>query len=140
MQVIEKSQTVSGAWQVRVAITPDTAAFFKFDHEPSEAEIQRQAEIYALQRQLNELTAAPLPQVEPEKVRLTKLAYMNRFTDAELVGIYGAAKQYPAVEVWLEKFKLAEFVDTSDPAVLAGLTALEQAGLLAQGRAAEIVG
>ena len=69
---------------------------------------------------------------------LTKLEYMNRFTDAELGAIYTAAKTEVTVEVWLEKFKLAEFVSLDDPRTLGGLQALEAAGILAAGRALEI--
>ena len=63
----------------------------------------------------------------------------NRFTDDELVGIYSAAKSVIQVEIWLEKFKLAQDINLDDPLVAAGLTALEGVGLLAAGRAAEIL-
>lgn len=77
--------------------------------------------------------------------RLSKLGYMLRFTDAELVEIYSAAKESVAVEVWLAKFNLATpdpdgtAIGLDDPRTIAGLQALEAAGLIAPGRAAEIV-
>lgn len=71
--------------------------------------------------------------------RITHLEFMGRFTDAELVGIYTAAKSSVAVEIWLDKFKLASDVDKDDARTIAGLQALETAGLLAAGRAAEIL-
>jgi hypothetical protein len=70
---------------------------------------------------------------------LTKLQYMSRFTDAELAAIYTAAKASVQVEVWLDKFKLAQEIDLTDPQTIAGVQALEAAGLLAAGRAAEIL-
>lgn len=70
---------------------------------------------------------------------LTKLDYMNRFTDAELAAIYTAAKSSVAIEVWLEKFKLATEINLDDPRTIDGVNALEAAGLLAPGRAAEIL-
>lgn len=73
------------------------------------------------------------------KRTLTRLEYMDRFTDAELAGIYTAAKSVVQVEVWLEKFKLAEFIDLTDQRTIAGVQSLEAAGLLAAGRAAEIL-
>ena len=80
-----------------------------------------------------------LPEASPaEPVILTRLEYANRFSDAELEGIYGASKAVPALEVWLEKFRMAENIDLSDPRTLAGLQALEAGGLLAPGRAKEI--
>ena len=139
-QVTEKAQTLSGKWQVRVVIDANQSAFFKFNSEPSQTEIDRQADMFKLQSQLSILSGTTLPEVLPEPTRLTKLAYMNRFTDAELAGIYTAAKQSSAVEVWLERFKLAEFIDLADPQVLSGLQALEQGGLLVVGRAAVIAG
>ena len=84
---------------------------------------------------------APVPSVR----RLSKLAYMNRFTDAELAGIYAAAKTVVAVEVWLAKFNATTpeadgtSIDLDDPRTIAGLQGMEAAGLLAAGRAAEIL-
>lgn len=82
--------------------------------------------------------------VQPKR-RLTKLEYMNRFTDLELAAIYTAAKSIVAVEVWLAKFNATTpdpdgtAVDLSDPRTIAGVQALEAAGLLEAGRAAEIL-
>lgn len=78
------------------------------------------------------------PVIAPPPGQISKLAYMERFTDDELTAIYGAAKVSMAVAVWLEKFKLAEFIDLSDPRTLAGLQALESNGLIGPGRALEI--
>lgn len=76
----------------------------------------------------------------PPSVRvLTKLAYINRFTDEELVGIYSAAKVSVPVEIWLKKFELAEEINLDDERTVAGLYAMEAGGLLASGRAAEIL-
>ena len=70
---------------------------------------------------------------------LSNLDYMERFTDAELAAIYTAAKTSVVVEVWLEKFKLATEVNLDDPRTVAGVQALEALGILAPGRAAEIL-
>jgi hypothetical protein len=73
------------------------------------------------------------------QTKLTKLEYMNRFTDAELAAIYTAAKAVVQVEIWLKKFELATEVDLSDERTIAGLNALEAAGLIGAGRAQEIL-
>lgn len=70
---------------------------------------------------------------------LTKLEYMNRFTDSELATIYTAAKTVVSVEIWLEKFKLASEINLDDPYTIGGLQAMEAAGLIGVGRAAEIL-
>ena len=79
------------------------------------------------------------PAIAPSLGHISKLAYMERFTDAELAAIYGAAKVSLAVEVWMEKFKLAEFIDLADPRTLVGLQALEANDLIGPGRALEIL-
>jgi hypothetical protein len=84
-------------------------------------------------------TAPVAPTPAPVRV-LTKLQYMNRFTDVELAGIYTAAKTVVSVEVWLEKFKLASEINLDDPATISGLQAMEAGGLIGMGRAAEILG
>ena len=106
----EKQVTASGKWQVRVIISNDESIFLKFNDEPSQVEINREAESYVLRKRLAEIRDEPLPDTQPEALvsKLTKLQYMNRFRDDELANIYAAAKVSPAVEVWLEKFKLSD--------------------------------
>jgi hypothetical protein len=70
---------------------------------------------------------------------ITKYMYMTRFTDAELATLYTAAKSVIQIEIWLEKFKLAEVINLDDPMTVAGLHALEASGLIAAGRAAVIL-
>lgn len=81
--------------------------------------------------------------VEPSPIReikeITKYQYINLFTDNELVTIYTAAKSLVQLEIWLEKFRVAEIIDLKDPKTIEGLQALEAAGLLAVGRAQEIL-
>jgi hypothetical protein len=70
---------------------------------------------------------------------ISKLDYMNRFTDAELVSIYTAAKTNVNVEIWLEKFKLSAEINLDDPKTISGIQAIETLGLIAAGRATEIL-
>ena len=86
----------------------------------------------------------PAPQEQPQPVAqsqrvITKLDYMNRFHDDELAALYTAAKADVRIEIWLEKFKLAEFIDLNDARTAAGVQALEVAGLIGEGRANEIL-
>jgi hypothetical protein len=82
---------------------------------------------------------------EKPRRRLSKLELMNRFTDTELANIYSAAKSSVMVEVWLEKLNAASpesdgtSVDLDDPRTVAGIQSLEAGGLIAAGRAAEIL-
>ena len=81
----------------------------------------------------------------PAPRRVTKLDYMQRFTDTEMAGIYSAAKSSIAVEVWLAKFNATTpepdgtSMNLDDPRTIGGLQALEAAGLIGVGRAAEIL-
>ena len=83
--------------------------------------------------------AEPKPPTPPAQTVLTKLDYMNRFEDGELAGIYTTAKSSVEIEIWLEKFKLATEIDLTDSRTIAGVQALEAAGLIGEGRAAEIL-
>lgn len=84
-------------------------------------------------RRASASTAQPAPRP------ITKLAFMERFTDEELAAIYAAAKTDVRVEVWMDKLKLASEVDLADPRTQAGVQALEAMGLIAEGRAAQIL-
>ncbi len=76
--------------------------------------------------------------VAPQR-RLTHKGFSDRFTEAEMQGILAAAEVTPAIKTWWEKFKLARDIKLNDPATKSGGQALEIAGLLAAGRAAEIL-
>lgn len=82
---------------------------------------------------------ATLQLVQKTSGAITRLEYMNRFTDAELATIYTVAKSNVQVEVWLEKFKAATSIDLTDPRTIAGVQALEAVGIIGAGRAAEIL-
>jgi hypothetical protein len=69
---------------------------------------------------------------------LTRLAFMGRFTTAELVAIYTAAKSDVRTEIWLDKVKAAEDINLIDPRIKEGLATLEAGGLIGEGRADEI--
>lgn len=77
-------------------------------------------------------------ELRPKRI-ITKLEYMNRFTDTELATIYTLAKTNISIEIWLEKFKLATDINLDDPRTVGGVNALEQLGIIAQGRAQEIL-
>jgi propanediol dehydratase large subunit len=76
---------------------------------------------------------------KPTQRPITKLAFMERFTDEELAAIYAAAKTDVRVEVWLDKLKLASEVDLNDPRTIAGVQALAAAGLLSEARVQEVL-
>lgn len=63
------------------------------------------------------------------------------FTDAEKINIYTAAKTEVAVQVWLDDLHAVQnqMVNKSDPRFIAGVNAMEFGGLIAAGRAAEIL-
>lgn len=70
---------------------------------------------------------------------MTKLEYLRRFTTAERVAIRAAAAANPVLEDYLKLMELAQEINTGDPDTIAAVTMLEQAGLIAAGRAQEIL-
>lgn len=71
---------------------------------------------------------------------ITKLALLNRMTDAEFIGIINAAKTDAEVELWKTRFDNATSIDLNDGSrVVAGFPMLVTKGLLTQERATAIL-
>lgn len=75
--------------------------------------------------------------------RISKRHFLNRFTDTEAIQIdlasIGATVEAAAVRRQLTKFEMSSYIDLTDPDTINGVNALEAAGLLAEGRASEIL-
>ena len=80
-------------------------------------------------------TAEP---VDEGKV-VTKRAFLARITPEEYATIKGAASQNATVDYFWQLFMVSEEIDLAFPDTIAGINMMEQAGLLAAGRAAEIL-
>ena len=78
------------------------------------------------------------PPAEPD-TRITKLAFKQRLTQSELISIRAAAQENPVVYDFLDILDSATFIDLTRQDTIDGLTAMESAGLLAEGRANEIL-
>ena len=77
-----------------------------------------------------------LPEI---KQPISVLDFRNRFTQAEKIAIYTAAKSVVAIQVWIDDLASAKDVNVTHDQTIAGINALESAGLIAKGRAAEIL-
>ena len=84
---------------------------------------------------------APEPTTEPRHI--TRLAFLNRFTDDEAISIdlasIGATVQAAGLRRYMNKVNAATFIDLAGPDTRAGVQALEAGEVLAAGRAAEIL-
>lgn len=83
------------------------------------------------------------PTPVPVGRHITQLAFLSRFTDAEAVGIdlasIGATVQAASIRRYLNKVNVAKFIDLDRADTRTGVQALEAVGLLASGRALEIL-
>ena len=74
---------------------------------------------------------------------ITKLAFLSRFTDAEAIQIdlasIGATVPAASMRRYLNKVNVATFIDLDNAETRAGVEALESSGLIAAGRATEIL-
>ncbi len=98
-----------------------------------------------------EAFTAPMPESPPaQDTRITRLAFRKRFTQAEKVALEIAALDDPsatpaqraraaALRAYLKDVDAATFIDLSDAHVKEGVQTLEAAGLLAAGRAGDII-
>jgi hypothetical protein len=71
---------------------------------------------------------------------ITKLKFIKKFTAAEYAAIKSAATANATLDYYWQMLMLAEEVRLDDPDTISGVQMLEQVGLLATGRAAEILG
>lgn len=89
--------------------------------------------------------AAAQPVQEPAPVlrRITRLAFLSRFADAEAVAIdlasIGEAPQATGMRRYVSKVNAATYIDLDRADTRAGVQALEAAGVLAAGRALQIL-
>jgi hypothetical protein len=70
---------------------------------------------------------------------LTKREFLERFTAEERVAIRTAAQNSMAVQDYLELVNVSDAIDLTYATTVAGVQALEAAGLIALGRAAEVL-
>ena len=70
---------------------------------------------------------------------ITRLAFLDRMTDAEFAGILTAAKTDADVEVWKTRFDVATSIDLDNDRTKAGFDMLVTKGLLTQERATKIL-
>lgn len=76
---------------------------------------------------------------EKSKLWITKLAFKQRFTTEERIAIRTAASVNPIVYDFQDLVDSATYIDLERPDTVAAVNALEQYGLIAEGRAAEIL-
>lgn len=79
------------------------------------------------------------PEAPPREIVWTKLVFQRRFTDEERIAFRARAKTDPYAEDFNELLRVADDVRSTDPDVLRGLNYLTQVGILAEGRAQEIL-
>jgi hypothetical protein len=70
---------------------------------------------------------------------LTQKQFSDRFTDAELIRLIEVAKTSPAMATWFERFHAANDINLDLPLAQQGVWMLENTGLIATGRATEIL-
>jgi len=90
-------------------------------------------------KHINGVPQLPPTQAAPPVTVISKLQFMSRFTDAELVSIYTAAKASVAIEVWIKKLEAAADVTITNQATIDGVNALEASKLIGVGRASVIL-
>jgi len=81
--------------------------------------------------------APPAPVVV--KPTLSPREFLKRFTPQEYATIKAATSANAVIDYYWQQLILASFVDLDDPDTIGGVQALESTGLIAAGRAAEIL-
>jgi len=79
------------------------------------------------------------PRMYDGRRELSRLEFMRMFTAPERIALRTIAESNPALADYLDLIDKAESISLDDADVVAGLTMLEAVGLLATGRAEEIL-
>lgn len=87
----------------------------------------------------HKIESAGVPATPAPDMRITRLAFKNRMTQAERIAIRTAAELDPIVFDFMDLVSDAQFIDLSRADTQAGVNYLEQQGHLAAGRASEIL-
>lgn len=94
---------------------------------------------------LTDLAAVQAYRWQPDAVAvavprlLTHEQFIQRFTEAEWQAMTEAARANAAMDAWMLRFSMATVINLDDLYTQAGVQALELAGLLAMGRAAQVL-
>lgn len=90
--------------------------------------------------------SAPTPEPEPNQPspkKITQLAFITRFTDAEAIALdlasIGATVEAASIRRYMQKVNAATFIDLGRPDTIAGVNQLEAVGLIGVGRANTIL-
>ncbi len=91
-------------------------------------------------QELGALTWTAADVTVPVPRLLTHEQLIKLFTAAEWEAMTDAARTSAAMDAWMRRFSMAKVVNFDDEATIMGIQMLELAGVLATGRAAEILG
>ena len=80
------------------------------------------------------------PAAQPADMRITKLAFKQRFTQQERIAIREAVKTIPQVYDFEDLVNSATFIDLARADTAAAVNQIQQLGLIGNGRAAIILG
>jgi len=119
--IAEEAMNIDGTWINLTDITPEPGIGWTYE---------------------NAVFVAPPapPPAPPEPSVITKIALLNRMTDAEFIAIINAAKTDAEIELWKTRFDSTTSIDLADGSrVVAGFPMLVAKGLVTQTRSAEIL-
>lgn len=79
------------------------------------------------------------PGASTSRSLLSKVEFIKRFTPTEYAAIKTAASVNASVDYYWQLLMVAEYVNLKDTTTIDGVTALETGGLIAAGRATQIL-
>lgn len=101
----------------------------------AEEELEKLDNVDAIQEYKFEIRASDHPVI----AHLTHLQFLRRFSSEERAKITQLRTKSPQLNDYFTLLELAKFVNPYDPDVILGVNTLEQMGIIAQGRAGQIL-
>lgn len=132
---VERTDESFGQWFALVTLVKNDVPesfYIKFDAQPSTEQAASAGTELALKKNLEE--AAQVTSA------LTRAAFVERFSIAEIGRIYAAAPSSPLLLAFTKKLEFNDTIHLNNPDTIAGVNLLEQFGLLdGVGRASQIL-
>jgi hypothetical protein len=126
-----------GIWHALITLSKDgvpESFYLKFDAEPTLERAQQAGVDFARRKNIMEAPAAP----EAPSRSISRQDFVSRFLMSEIGAIYAASASNVNLLAFVKKLELYATVNLDNEDTRTGLQLLEQAGILGQGRAAEI--
>lgn len=120
----------------RIVRNSDNRTIYAYSSDAEESFVEYPPELF---RHVLEVNVNQDGTINADGREISRVGFLKRFTQGERVTIRAVAKDNAVLDDFMALMDATDPINLDDPDTIAGMNLLEQAGLLAPGRAAEIL-